>query len=64
MSDLYLYTKLSTLSDELKKEVSEFIDKLKKKSSKQSKNKRTLGLAKGKVLISKNFDGTNGVKGN
>lgn len=57
MSDLFLYTKLSSLSDELKKEVSTFIDKLKKQSkNKYAPKNRILGLAKGKVTLSKDFD--------
>lgn len=57
MTDLYLYTKLSSLSPDLKKEVADFIDFLQHKSKSDKKQlKRPTGLAKGMIKISDDFD--------
>lgn len=57
MSSISLYTEISSLPDNLKIEVSDFIDFLitKKKLSKRNK-KREAGFLKGKIEISSNFD--------
>ncbi len=55
MTDAQLYKELITLPDSLKKEVVDFISFLKEKKQRETK-KRTLGLAKGKIIIRKNFD--------
>ncbi len=41
---------------ELKKEVEDFVDFLLEKSKKEKPTKRTLGLAKGRIVISDDFD--------
>lgn len=57
MTDIQLFTKLSGLPSDLKKEVSDFIDFLKFKIKQERKfTKRTPGLAKGLIKMSKNFD--------
>lgn len=58
MTDLDIYIKLTTLPDDLKKEVGNYIDFLKSKSSvKESvKTKRKAGLAKGLVQMKEDFD--------
>jgi len=57
MTNLHLYTKLSSLPDELRKEVSEFIDHLKHKLKKEDPpKKRQAGLAKGKIRMSDDFN--------
>jgi hypothetical protein len=56
MTDAQLYRELSSLPDSLKKEVADFIAFLKQKSQTKQKKVRTLGLAKGKIVIKDNFD--------
>jgi hypothetical protein len=57
MTDLQLYTELSSLPNEMKKEVQDFIEFLKIKSKKQKINKqRQFGSAKGFFIIQENFD--------
>ena len=57
MSSLSLHTKLDTLPDSLKKEVSDFVDFLIERS-RSSKNKIVpkAGSAKGKIRMSADFD--------
>ena len=57
MSSLSLYTKLESLPNDLKQEVSDFIDFLFEKSV--AKNKKIVprpGSAKGKIRMSADFD--------
>jgi hypothetical protein len=59
MTDLSLYTKISTLPDYLKSEVVDFIDFLhsKRKNEKiKSKKGRVFGYAKGKIILKPGFD--------
>ena len=56
MDNILLYTKLSNLPDNLKAEVSNFIDFLLNKSKKPNKAKAQFGSAKGKLKMKKNFD--------
>lgn len=59
MTDLSLYTKISTLPDSLKSEVIDFIDFLrsrKKKSEHSPKMQRIFGYAKGSIILKPNFD--------
>ncbi len=58
MTDLQLYTKISSLPDNLKKEVEDFIDFMVSKGGKApgQNKKRKLGLAKGMIKIKDNFD--------
>lgn len=58
MTDIQLYTKLSSLPTNLKNEVADFIDFMKYKSDKKSfKVKRRLaGQAKGLISMKENFD--------
>lgn len=58
MTDIDIYIKLTTLPDDLKKEVGNYIDFLKSKTSvKESvKIKRKAGLAKGLVQMKDDFD--------
>lgn len=59
MTDLSLYTKISSLPDYLKSEVVDFIDFLstKKKKEKPIKKKdRVFGYAKGKIFLKPDFD--------
>lgn len=57
MTDLRLYTELSTLPDELKKEVQDFIEFLKTKAKKQKPIKqRQFGAAKGFFVMHEDFD--------
>jgi hypothetical protein len=57
MTDFQLYSKISSLPDNLKKEVSDFVEFLKQKS-KVSKHlkKRKFGAAKGFFKLSSDFD--------
>lgn len=55
MTDLYLYNKLNSLPAELKKEAVDFIESLLDKSKKR-KSERPVGLAKGMIKISDDFD--------
>jgi hypothetical protein len=57
MTDLQLYTQISSLPAELKKEVSDFVEFLKQKAKpKTHLKKRQLGAAKGLIVISPDFD--------
>lgn len=56
MDNILLYTKLSNLPDNLKSEVSNFIDSLLNKNKKPQKNKPKFGSAKGMFTMKKNFD--------
>lgn len=58
MTDLELYTKLSTLPPEMKKEVGLFIDFLtsKVKQEKVTSTRRKAGLAKGLIKMREDFD--------
>jgi hypothetical protein len=58
MTDVQLYTKLSSLSSDLKIEVSDFIDFIKYKSERKSlkMKKRIAGQAKGLISLKDNFD--------
>lgn len=59
MTDLQLYTKISSLPNNLKLEVIDFVDflKSKKKSSKSIfKKKRVFGYAKDSITIKPSFD--------
>lgn len=58
MTDLSLYTKISSLPDSLKSEVIDFIDflKTKKKSKKNPKKNRIFGYAKGAITLKPDFD--------
>lgn len=57
MENTTLYTKLSSLPENLKNEVSDFIDFLISKiDSKKTKPKAKFGSAKGMFKMKKNFD--------
>lgn len=58
MTDLQLYTKISSLPADLKKKVEDFIDSLKPKvtATEVKKPKRVLGLGKGMAIMKDNFD--------
>jgi len=58
MTDIQLYTKLSSLPSNLKQEVADFIDFIKLKSEQKSINlkKRISGRAKGLISMKDNFD--------
>ena len=57
MTDLKLYTALSSLPVNLKKEVQDFIESLKSKSKTQKTVKqRQFGAAKGFFVMQDNFD--------
>ena len=57
MASLTLYTKLETLSPDLKSEVNDFVDFLIEKSSKKTKAIiPQFGCAKGKIHLSADFD--------
>ena len=57
MSNLSLYTKVETLPDNLKKEVSDYIDILINKSfDNKIKILPGFGSAKGKIKMTKDFD--------
>jgi hypothetical protein len=57
MTDLRLYTELSALPPDLKKEVQDFIEFLKTKARKQKPNKqREFGAAKGFFKMHDSFD--------
>ncbi len=53
---MLLYSKLTQLPDNIKSEVSNFIDFLLSKNNKSVKNKPTFGSAKGMFKMKKNFD--------
>jgi len=57
MSDVYLYTKIYQLPDELKNEVMDFIDFLLKKNKKSGNGKQSgFGSLKGKINMASDFD--------
>ncbi|WP_373522980.1 DUF2281 domain-containing protein [Aquiflexum sp.] len=58
MTDMDIYIKLTTLPDDMKKEVDNFIDFLKSKSISKGKVKkqRKAGLAKGLIQMKEGFD--------
>jgi hypothetical protein len=57
MTDLQLYTQISSLPADLKKEVSDFVEFLKQKAKpKTLLKKRQLGAAKGLIVMSPDFD--------
>ncbi len=59
MTDLSLYTKISSLPDYLKSEVVDFIDFLetkRKKEKPETKKDRVFGYAKGKITLKPDFD--------
>ncbi|MEP7255463.1 MAG: DUF2281 domain-containing protein [Ferruginibacter sp.] len=56
MDNILLYSKLSNLPDNMKAEVSNFIDFLMSKGKKPVKNKPKFGSAKGMFKMKKNFD--------
>ena len=57
MTNIQLYTKLSALPNDLKKEVADFMDYLKFKLKKEkTPKKRVAGLAKGMLEMSPDFD--------
>jgi hypothetical protein len=59
MTDLSLYTRISSLPDSLKSEVIDFIDFIssrRKRPSKQDKKTRTFGYAKDSIIIKPGFD--------
>jgi len=56
MSTLHLQSRIEQLPMELKKEVEDFVDFLLEESKKEKPIKRPLGLAKGLIVISDDFD--------
>ena len=57
MTDIQLYTQLSSLPTDLKKEVSDFVEFLKQKTKSKIKLKeRQPGAAKGLIKMSADFD--------
>ena len=57
MTDLQLYSQISSLPTDLKKEVSDFVEFLKQKTKTKAKpNERTFGYAKGYFKMSADFD--------
>lgn len=58
MSDIDIYIKLATLSDDMKKEVDEYVDFLKSKTvtRKKATGPRKAGLAKGLIRMKEGFD--------
>ena len=58
MTDIQLFTKLTSLPEHLKREVEDFIDFLKIKSRIPipKKQQRVLGLAKGMIIMTDDFD--------
>lgn len=57
MTDLQLYSELSSLPTDLKKEVQDFIEFLKAKAKQQNLNKqRKFGAAKGFFKVHTDFD--------
>lgn len=58
MDNLHLYTRITSLPSELRKEVADFVEFLLKKSKKKkSLKERKFGYAKGFFEISPDFDG-------
>lgn len=57
MTDIQLYTQISSLPADLKKEVSDFVEFLKQKAKPKTRlRKRQLGAAKGLIVMSPDFD--------
>lgn len=57
MTNIQLYTQISSLPENLKKEVADFVKSLMNKSKQNQKPKeRKLGLAKGLIKIDPDFD--------
>ena len=56
MDNILLYSKLAHLPDNMKTEVSNFIDFLMNKNNKPVRIKPKFGSAKGKFILHKNFD--------
>lgn len=56
MDNLLLYNKFSSLPDNMKSEVSNFIDFLMSKNKTKKKQKTKFGSAKGMFKMKKNFD--------
>ena len=56
MDNILLYNKLTHLPDNLKSEVSNFIDFLMSKTKKSTEQKPRFGSAKGMFKMKKNFD--------
>ena len=57
MTDVQLYTEISSLPADLKKQVSNFVEFLKQKKQSNAKiKKRQLGAAKGLIKMSPDFD--------
>lgn len=57
MTDLQLYTTISGLPDDLKKEVEDFVEFLKAKNKKEKTiTEREFGCAKGLIEMSPDFD--------
>ena len=57
MTDFQLYAQISSLPADLKKEVSDFVEFLKQKAKPKTKlKKRELGVAKGLIVMSPNFE--------
>ena len=56
MTYINLYTKLSSLPANLKKEVDDFVDFLLSRNKGKGKPKRVAGLAKGLIKMKSNFD--------
>jgi len=57
MTDIQLYTEISSLPTDLKKEVSDFVEFLKQKSrTKKEIKERKFGCAKGFFKMSPDFD--------
>ena len=58
MDNLSLYTQINNLPSELKKEVLDFVEFLKKKAEKKQPHNKTrhFGLLKGKIFVAEDFD--------
>jgi len=59
MTDISLYTRISSLPDSLKSEVIDFIDFIsskRKRGPKKSKKSRTFGYAKDSIILKPGFD--------
>lgn len=56
MTDIQLYTKISSFPNHLKLEVIDFIDFLKSKEKKEKVKERKFGCAKGLILMHDDFD--------
>jgi hypothetical protein len=57
MEHTHLYTKISSLPNDIKSEINDFIDFLLKKRKKEIKKKKPkFGCAKGQIYMSPDFD--------